>query len=108
MSVAQKLGTSVVSAVALAALGVIPAAISVFMLAAMFGAHEVVTASGRTVTVRGVGSPVMLIVAVFLGVVGFFLLGAAVYTLVWGVRKSKQVEVDPNRDAWKHMPYPKD
>ena len=106
MGAASKFGTSLVSAIALAALGIIPAAISVFMFAAMFGTHSVQTKDGRTVNVQGGGGGSMLILAIFLGFVGFFLLGAAVYTVYWGMTKSKKEE-DPDRDAWKDMPYPK-
>lgn len=106
MGAVSKFGTSLVSALALAAMGVIPAAISVFMFAAMFGTHTVTTKDGRTVNVQGGGGATMLILAIFLGFVGFFLLGAAVYTLFWGMTKSKKVEEDDS-DSWKDMPYPK-
>lgn len=106
MGAASKFGTSLVSAIALAALGIIPAAISVFMFAAMFGTQTVTAKNGRSVNVHGGGTGSMLLLAIFLGFVGFFLLGSAVYTLYWGMTKSKQQD-DPERDAWKDMPYPK-
>jgi hypothetical protein len=106
MGAVQKLGTSLMSAIALALMGIVPAVIAVFMFAAMFGTHTVTDKHGRTVSVSGGGDGLMLILACFLGFVGFFLLGAAVYTVYWGITKSK-VEEDPDADSWKDMPYPK-
>lgn len=106
MGAASKLGTSLVSAIALAALGIVPAAISVFMFATMFATQTVTAKNGRSVNVQGGGNGSMLILAIFLGFVGFFLLGSAVYTLYWGMTKSKKEE-DPDCDAWRDMPYPK-
>ena|SRR6185369_16677650 len=106
MSTAKKLGTSLVSAISLAALGIIPAVISIYMFAVMFGSQTVTNSKGHTIVVRGGGNGPMLLLAGFLGFVGFFLLGAAVYTVYWGLTKSKQ-EDDPDRDSWKDMPYPK-
>jgi hypothetical protein len=106
MSAVKKFGTSLMSAIALFVMGVVPAAIAVFMFATMFGEQTVTHKSGKTVTVHGGGNGLMLLVACFLGFVGFFLIGGAVYTLYWGVTKSRKEE-DVDRDAWKDMPYPK-
>jgi hypothetical protein len=107
MSTAKKLGTSLVSAISLAILGIVPTVIAGFMFATMFVPQTITDKSGRSVTVTGGGTGFMVLVAGFFGFVGLFLLGGAAYTVYWGLTRSKE-EDDPDRDSWKDMPYPKD
>ena len=91
---AKNFSTAIMSAVALAALAIVPAGIAIYMFAVM----------GRS----GFVSIYMVLVAGFLGFIGFGLAIGCVYTLWWAFTKSARKEaIESDDDSWKNMPYPK-
>ncbi len=92
---AKNFSTAIMSAVALAALGVVPLVISIYMFAVM----------GQSGFVSGS----MVILAAFLGFIGLGLAAGCVYTIWWAFTKSHKKEpAEAEDDSWKNMPYPKD